>query len=113
MLVSMKTKNNNEVVTRGILRETLDETLDKRFEEFAVRIENNIITKVTTNIEAKIDEKIDKSIGDLAIMVQKGFMAVTGDIHALTERVDAHDKEFKKINDKLDNTLSELKQVRI
>lgn len=78
MIVGMKNENNDsEAVTRGILRETLSAALDG----------------VVTKISAKIDEKIDGAIGDLAIMVEKGFQG-------MTKQVDGQfDKVFSELRD--------------
>jgi DNA anti-recombination protein RmuC len=84
----MKNKNNDsEVVTQKILRETLSFALDD----------------VVIKISAKIDEKIDGAIGDLAIMVEKGFQGMTKQMDEKFERVDTRfeqvDRRFEKIDD--------------
>jgi hypothetical protein len=83
MMVNMKTKmNDNEVVTRCILRESfqefavqLGEIIDKKLFEFQVRF------------EAKMDLKIDTKVGELAIMIQKGFAAISKDIAMVDQRI--------------------------
>jgi archaellum component FlaC len=96
----MKNKNNDsEVVTRGILRETLGVALDD----------------VVTKISAKIDEKIDGAIGNLAIMVEKGFQGMTKQIESRFEQVDRRfekmDARFEKIDGQFGKVFSELKDI--
>lgn len=92
----MKNKNDdNEVVTRGFLREALD--------EFATRIETRIENNVVARISAKIDEKIDTAIGNLAIMVEKGFEAAAKHVDARFDEVFGELKEVHKeiaVNDR-------------
>jgi chaperonin cofactor prefoldin len=96
----MKNKNNDsEVVTQGVLRETFRVALDD----------------VVTKISAKIDEKIDTAIGDLAIMVEKGFQGMTEQMNDKFEQVDKRfekiDKRFEQIDRRFDKITSELKDI--
>jgi hypothetical protein len=92
MLVGMINKNNdNEVpVTRGFLREALDD--------------------VVTKISAKIDEKIDAAIGDLAIMVEKGFQGMTKQIDERFAQVDAR---FSKMDIRLERVEKDISAISL
>jgi hypothetical protein len=97
----MKNKSNDsEVVTRGILRETLSLALD------------DVVMKIST----KIGEKVDEAVGNLAIMTEKGFVAVAKDISSLTNRMDKFEKSvngrFEKVEGQIGQLSGELKEVR-
>ena len=96
MLVSMVNNNNNnndEVpVTRGFLRETLQVALDN----------------VVTRISAKIDEKIDTAIGDLAIMVEKGFQGMGKQIDERFAQVDVRFVQIDARFDKMDERFAQM-----
>jgi septation ring formation regulator EzrA len=108
-----KQKDNDAAVTKGML----DDAVAK--------------------ISAKIDEKIDGAIGDLAIMVEKGFQGMTKQMDEKFERVNTRfeqvdrrfeqvdvrfeqidrkfekiDVQFKRVDDQFDKVFSELKETR-
>jgi hypothetical protein len=91
MIVDMKTKNNdNEVVTRGVLRAS--------FQEFAIvfaaqmeKMLDRKLGELEVRIYIRVEEMIDTKIGDLGIMIEKGFESVTKDIAILTERIGIHE----------------------
>jgi archaellum component FlaC len=94
-----KQKDNDAAVTKGMLDDAV------------------------VKISAKIDEKVDGAIGDLAIMVEKGFQGMTKQMDSRFEQVDRRfeqvdrkfekiDGQFKKVDDQFDKVFSELKEVR-
>jgi hypothetical protein len=87
-----KQKDNDAAVTKGML----DDAVAK--------------------ISAKIDEKVDGAIGDLAIMVEKGFQGMAKQMDSRFEQVDVRfekiDAQFKKIDGQFDKVFSELKETR-
>ncbi len=98
-----KQKDNNAAVTKGMLDDALDEVVEK--------------------ISAKIDEKVDSAIGDLAIMVEKGFQGMAKQMDDRFEQVDVRfeqidrrfekiDDQFKKVDGRFNEVFSELKEAR-
>jgi len=93
----MKNKNNDSdaPVTKGMLDEAVE--------------------KIGTKISAKIDEKVDSAIGDLAIMVEKGFQAMTKQMDSKFEQVDRRfeqvDKRFEKIDSRFEQIDRKFKKV--
>jgi BMFP domain-containing protein YqiC len=94
-----KQKDNDAAVTKGML----DDAVAK--------------------ISAKIDEKVDGAIGDLAIMVEKGFQGMAKQMDSRFEQVDRKferidgkfekiDAQFKKVDGQFDKVFSELKETR-
>ncbi|HUC01585.1 MAG TPA: hypothetical protein VMA75_01640 [Candidatus Paceibacterota bacterium] len=88
-------------------------------EDLAVKIDD-VQTKMG-GLATHVDEKIDESVGNLAIMVQKGFaetakqedlLALTDRVKLIEERLDGHDKEFRGMHQNFDMIFQELKAIR-
>jgi hypothetical protein len=81
----MKTKNNdNEVVKRKILKEAFED-----FEKgFTASFTINFMESLMPQLLGKIEVMIDTKIGDLAIMIQKGFLALHGEIRGEMKVID-------------------------
>jgi hypothetical protein len=115
MLVGMKIKKSPK---KKMTIEDLATRVDTRVDGLAAKMDG-LATKADVDrkigdLAKKIDTKIDTSIGDLAIKIQKGFMATAKqeDLFALTERVVILEKEMKGMHQNFDAVFQQLKEIK-
>ena len=94
--------DNNELVTRGFLRDTLREVLGSTI--------NSAISDAVDGLAALINKSFQEM--ELRMAKQEDLLALTARVSKIEQRLDGHDREFKDIHKNFDIVFGELKEIR-